>query len=239
MKIPGIECEADEVVVNPFSMHLSDAILAAHLADDNVSTARPEVIAMLCRTAVAHAVFALEAAANSFIDRLPRNHRFRDQAEKWATIDKFELWLLTAPGAPSLPKDSKIVKRLRTLIKLRDRHVHPRASRFTIKESKTEGIQISIQWPTAHDLEIPPVLLGLTPANAATAIGVVIDFLRLFSELSGLSETQFRNHLMGHMVCRDGKREMDIGNFARILRLASSLGLNIDFMISPASPSNK
>lgn len=238
MKLPGVDFEANEIVINPFSMHLSDAFLAAHLAEEHASTTQPEIVTMLCRTAVAHAVFALEAAANSFVDRLPRNHRFRDQAEKWTTLDKFELWLLTAPGTPSLPKDSKIVKRLRALIKLRDRHVHPRASRFEMKESKTQGVQISMPWPSAHELEIPPVLIKLAPADAKTAIGIVIEFLRLFSQLSGLSSNQFRSHLMGHAVCPDGNREIDIGNFTRLLRLAPSLGLDIDFITGPiGSPS--
>ncbi len=166
MKVPGADFEMTEIVINPFSMHLSDSILAAHLAMENDGGARSEVLNMFCRTSIAHAVFALEAAANSFIDRLPRNHRFRDQAEKWPTIEKFELCLLTSPGSPSLPKDSKVVSSLRALMKMRDRHVHPRSFRMPLTESPNEGVHFQLKWPKDHPIDIPPFPLGLTPANA-------------------------------------------------------------------------
>lgn len=233
MKIPGAEFEMTEIVVNPFSMHLSDSILSAHLAMENDSKARPEVITMFCRTSIAHAVFALEAAANSFIDKLPRNHRFRDQAEKWPMIEKFELCLLTSPGSPSLPKDNKIVTRLKALLKIRDRHVHPRSLRFPMKESPNEGVAFQLQWPGDHAINIPPVPFGLTPANAVTAIEVILDFLRLFLGLSGLTPAQTQMTLMGYVVCPDGNRQMDIGNFLKILNLAKSLSLDVSFFMPP------
>jgi hypothetical protein len=100
--------EVHEISINPFKMHLSDAILATHLAKEaqiGTPEAARAVRAMLCRTAVAQAVFAFESAANCFIERIPRSKDFRKNAEKWSALDKFDHYLLIVPGAPKVPRE--------------------------------------------------------------------------------------------------------------------------------------
>jgi hypothetical protein len=100
-----------------------------------------------------------------------------------------------------------------------------------LTESPNEGVHFQLKWPKDHPIDIPPFPLGLTPANAVTAIGTILDFLRLFVSLSGLTSSHVQTILMSYVVCPDGNRPVDIGNFSKLLRLSESMKLDLSFIM--------
>lgn len=219
-----------ELVVTPFTMHLSDAILAAHLV--KFVESRPEIKAMHCRTAVAHAVFALECAANCFIAQLPRNHSFRDQAEAWPLLEKFDLYLLSKPDSPRIPRDKPTVTSVVGLIKLRDKHVHPRSTHLPISSPENPGPSFKITWPWNHVSGIKPASFIWTFEDAVKAINIVLDFLRMILSLAQLSKGQLQMTLKSKIVYPEGSHECDLGNFNILLKVADSIGVDVKFLLN-------
>ncbi|MEY2495606.1 MAG: hypothetical protein QOJ45_2098 [Verrucomicrobiota bacterium] len=229
-KAQGIEMH--EISLNPFKMHLTDAILSVHLAKEaqlGSAGAAHAIRAMLCRTAVAHAVFALESSANCFVERLPRSKEFREKAEMWPALEKFDFYLLSVPGAPKLPQDDKRVKATKDLIKLRDRHVHPRIVTYPVSQSETADIRIQIKMPETQTLNIPP--FGWSIENAVTAINAVLDFLRLFSHITTIPAAGIRAILSDNMKCKDGTRVADTGHYNKILTVSRTIGVDVEFLL--------
>jgi hypothetical protein len=226
--------EMQELVINPFKMHLSDAILAVHLASEG--TTIREVKAMLSRTAVAHAVFAIECAANCFLTRIPRNHRFRDQAEMWPAIDKFDLFLLSLPNCPQLPRDDKRLKHVRDLFRFRDRHVHSRTIHYSVYQPNTDA-HFGVKMPGNQFIPMQPVSFAWSEADGLTAIKAALAFLRLVVELSGLSSLEVEQTLNTFAECGDGRRAVDLGNFDKALTLATTLGIDLAFLFPTLPPS--
>ena len=234
-KVQGIEIH--EITINPFKMHLGDAILATHLAKDakiGAPAAASAVRAMLSRTAVAHAVFAFESAANCFIAQLPRSKDFREKADMWPAFDKFDLYLLTVPRTPKLPREDPKVKAMTHLIKLRDRHVHPRLGTYPVSRSETADISINIGAYGTEGLAIPPLAVTWSADHAVMAINVVLDFLRLFFKLSTVSNAGIRAILSDTVKCKDGLRQIDTGHFDKVLKLAPSIGADVGFLLNPS-----
>ncbi len=221
--------EMRELVLNPFKMHLSDAIMAAHLAKHAES--RPEIKAMHSRTAVAHAVFALECAANCFLTLVPRNHHFRDKAELWTALDKFDLYLLSLPGNPKLPRGEPKLKAVQELFKIRDRHVHPRSMHLEVSEPSNPAAAFKVKWPDTVPIPMAPASFIWSHTDASTAINIVLDFLRFFLGVAGLTSSQVITNLSTLMVCEDGKRRADVGNFDKALKLASSIDVDVCFLL--------
>lgn len=221
--------EMHKIILNPFKMHLSDAILATHLARH--ADGRPEINTMLCRTAIAHAIFSLECAANCFLNRVPRNNHFRGKAEMWPILDKFDLYLLTRIRSPKLPRDDKQIKVIEELIKIRDRHVHPRNLTMEISESNNSSHSLKIKWPGDYCSGVAPASFMWSHTDASTAINAILDFLRLFMNLAHLTSSQVTAALTTTIVCTDGDRFADVANFDKILKLADSIDVNLDFLM--------
>ena len=233
--IQGIEIH--EITINPFKMHLGDAILATHLAKEahlGLPDATSAMRAMLSRTAVAHAVFAFESAANCFLAKLPRSRDFRNNAEMWSAFDKFDLYLLTVSGTPKLPREDAKVKAMTDLIKLRDRHVHPRLGTYPVSRSETADISMKLVAPETQALAIPPLAIAWSSEHAVMAINVVLAFLRLFFELSTVPKPGIRAILSDTVKCKDGLRNIEIGHYDKVLKLASSIGVDIGFLLDPS-----
>jgi hypothetical protein len=224
--------EMHEISLNPFKMHLTDAILSVHLAKEaQLGAAGPAKVirAMLCRTAVAHAVFAFESAANCFVERVPRSKEFRENVEMWPALEKFDFYLMAVPGSPKLPQQDARVKAMKDLIKLRDRHVHPRIVTYPVSESETADLKIRINLPETQTLGIPP--LGWSAEHAVTAINAVLDFLRLFFKITTVPAAGIRAILSDNMKCKDGVRLADTGHYNKILTVARTIGVDVTFLL--------
>ncbi|MCK9589953.1 MAG: hypothetical protein M0Q93_11415 [Terrimicrobiaceae bacterium] len=135
-------------------------------------------------------MFALECAANCFIDLVPRNHHFREKAEQWPLLDKMDLYLLSRPNAPKIQRDSPKVKAVGELIAHRDKHVHPRKLEMEIDEPTNPKAAMKIKWPGVQFSGVAPASFIWTHKDASTAINTVLDFLRLFMTLAGLRQRQ-------------------------------------------------
>ena len=66
------------------------------------------------------------------------------------------------------------------------------------------------------------------------AINVVLDFLRLFFELSTIPKAGIRAILSDTVKCKDGHRQVEIGHFDKVLKLAPSIGVDVGFLLSPS-----
>ena len=218
-----------QIVVNPFSMHLSDAILATHLVKHAKSNSA--VQSMHCRTAIAHSVFALECAANCFVNSVPRNHAFREKAELWNVFDKIDLYLLTITGSPKLPRDSDDIKAVTELIKIRDKHVHPRTTKHALLDPENPESAFKIKLPGNSASEIKPVAFLWDFDDSVIALTVVLNFLRLVVKIAGLNPPSVRLLLLSHAICADGKRGLDIGHFEKLIQLATTIDVDVAFLL--------
>jgi hypothetical protein len=223
-----------EISLNPFKMHLTDALLAIHLAKEaKIGAPEPAraIRSMLCRTGVSHAVFAFECAANCFLDQIPRTRDFREKAEQWPALDKFDLYLMSVPGAPKLPRDDVRVKAMVDLIKIRDKHVHPRIVTHPVSKSDTADILISLELPETQTLKLVPMGMAWTWKDGSLAINTVLDFLRLFIGLTKVSAMRVRAILSDVVKCKDGLREADTGRYDDLLKISTTIGVDVSFLL--------
>lgn len=213
-------------------MHLSDAIMAAHIAQ-NSPQIPDEMRAMLSRTAIASSVFALECAANDFIDRLPKDGHFRSKAELWPALDKFDLFLLSRPSQPKLPRGEEWVRTIAHIIKLRDHHVHPRSVKCKLQQPQSGQAAFAIEWPSNQIGPVHPISFGWTAKEAKSVIAALLNFLKHYFQLATLSPRDISNTLLSVLLCSDEDRAMDFGNFADLIRLAKELDLDISCLFPP------
>ena len=225
-----IYATAETWVDNPFTSLLGVSLTFAHLATQ--PNHHPEIPAMLARSSILHAVFALECAANSCIAVLPKQTRLRDQAEKWEPLDKFDLFLLSLPHQPNLPRGDKIVQHVRELIKIRNDYVHPRTRHHPIQNERDERSQpvfsISIQGSAL--LDIPSMPMTWNAEDAKRAIAAVVDFLRLyFVEVCHFAPSQITKTLFTMIESPEGHRVANTSKL-HLQKLGQSLGLDLSFL---------
>ena len=225
-----IYATAENWVDNPFTSLLGVSLTFAHLATQ--PNHHPEIPAMLARSSILHAVFALECAANSCIAVLPKNHRLRAQAEKWEPLDKFDLFLLSLPHQPNLPRDDNIVRHVRELIKIRNDYVHPRTHHHPIQIKRDERPQpvISISIQGSPLLDIPSMPMTWTAEHAKRAIAAVLEFLRLyFVQVCRFTPPQITKTLFTMIKSPEGHRVVNTSKLD-LHKLGQSLGLDLSFL---------
>ena len=187
---------------------------------------------MLVRSSIIHTVFAFECAANACLSQLPRAHRFRDQAEKWDPLEKFDLFLLSLPSQPKLPRDNKAVRAMAALIKLRRRYVHSRSQRFPLRLGDDDGQpKITITLTGEHTGAIPPMPLAWDQSHPKQALSDMLSFFRLlFVDLCRYKKPQITMLLSTMLRSSDGYRVADPGRHGMLLKLAAGLELDIEFL---------
>jgi hypothetical protein len=122
---------------NPFFGLLGDAIalaLASQSLDNAMSTTTP-----FARAAVAHCVFALEAAANACLERLQLSRALAVAAERLSLLDKFELIAKLLPARTIFDRGARQVQCMSDLIELRNSYVHPKQRRSTARRGEAPG----------------------------------------------------------------------------------------------------
>jgi hypothetical protein len=226
-----LEFEPKEWIHNPFIIIFADALMCAHLSED---PKHPEPVrGMLVRTSIMHSVLAIECVANCVVAKIPRNHRFRVQAERWPALDKYDLYLLCFPHQRSIPRDNEHVKVLRELISLRDSYVHPRATNFPItrigeqdgKPKMTSTVEVK------STPKLAPMSFAWTTKDAKIVLKSLVEFFRLFFvELCGFKPDTVGIILSTVVKCSDGDRIADIGDYRKVLGLSKTLELEISFM---------
>jgi hypothetical protein len=111
-----------EITNNSFFSIFSDAVLLYDLAlserDNNVSRA-------LSTSSILSVNYALEAAANSFLQTLDTSSKISAQIDRFPTLDKFD-FILQWHKDYSLPRGSKEVQIIKKLIDQRNDLVHPK-----------------------------------------------------------------------------------------------------------------
>jgi hypothetical protein len=225
-----ISATAEAWVDNPFTSLLGVALAFAHLAIQ--PNHHPEIPAMLARSSILHSVFALECAANSCMSILPKNHRLRAQAEKWEVLDKFDLFLLSLPHQPNLPRDNIAVRRVRELIKIRNDYVHPRTHHhpIEIKSGSSPQPVISISIQESPLLEIPTMPMTWTAEHANRAVAAVVEFLRFyFVDVCRFTQPQITKIISTMIKSPEGHRVANTSKLS-LQKLGQSLGLDLSFL---------
>lgn len=218
----------DGIKFNPFKLLLSDAIFATHLAEEN----RGHIVGqtMLARSAVIHSVFVLECAANCCIADLPRSNRFRDRAEKWDALEKFDLHLLSLPHQPKLPRDHDVVTGAMSLFKQRHQYVHPRSKHYPVEMETREGKPF-MTISSKEEAVIPPLPFLWTIETAKDVLTKVVAFLRLyFVELCRFDKQKIAFLLSSTTKTPEGEYISGTGEHEKLLGLALHLGLDIGFL---------
>ena len=106
--------------------------------------------------------------------------------------------------------------------------VHPRLATYPVSPSDTAAISITINEPNTSTLEIPALAFTWTPDHAVLAINIVLDFLRLFFQLTRIPDVC--SILSDTVKCMDGVRLADIGNYNTALKLAPTIGVDVAFL---------
>jgi len=214
---------------NPFIPLLADAVMQAHLSEQKQYY--PEVRLMLARSSVMHSVFALEAAANCCIQQIPRNHRFRKKAEKWDCLEKFDMYLLTRPNQPVLPRDNKLVEAVNELVGIRHSYVHSRTRIRPVVLTGVEAPQIRLEIGASKYNGIPEMTLAWNDTHAKTALNSIVSFLKYyFVDLCQLDSGGVQFILCSLIKSKEGYRVVDGGNQHKVLSLAKTLNIDLSFL---------
>ncbi|MGN7974866.1 hypothetical protein [Serratia sp. 22264] len=171
---------------NNFLLIFSDAVLlyeaAAACEDADLNN-------VLAKSSVLSVNYALEAAANSFLQSIEMSKALQEKIDKFSTVDKFDFVLQWHTGHYLNAGDSD-VQAVRNLIKNRNAMVHPKVTTKLISVESDIGqdgiIRHSAVQPEhrkGHDLK--PKLLGSDPElytheDAKAALQVMTSFLNVF-----------------------------------------------------------
>lgn len=171
---------------NNFLMIFSDAVLlyetAVALEDDDLKN-------VLAKSSILSVNYALEAAANAFLQSIEMTKTLQEKIDKLSTLDKFDFVLQWHTNHYLHPGDSD-VQAIRKLIKNRNAMVHPKViTKSTSVESNIgkDGIirhfEVQPEYKKGHDIK--PKLLGDDPAlytheDAKAALKVMTSFLNIF-----------------------------------------------------------
>jgi hypothetical protein len=117
------------------------------------------------------------------------------------------------------------------LIKLRDRHVHPRIVTHPVSKTTTADISIKVELPKTYTLKMAPLGMAWSLNDAIEAINTVLHFLRLFFQLTTVSLKGIQNILSDNIKCKDGIRNADTGRYNDILKLAKTIGVDVSFLL--------
>lgn len=174
------------VNVNNFLMIFSDAVLlyeaAAACEDSDLNSA-------LAKSSVLSVNYAIEAAANSFLQSVEMTDSLREKVDKFSTIDKFDFVLQWHTDHYLNAGDSD-VQAVKNLIKNRNSMVHPKVITKAVSvqsEMGEDGVirHSAIPLKPKKGQDTKPKLLGSDPElytheDAKAALQVMTSFLNVF-----------------------------------------------------------
>lgn len=171
---------------NNFLLIFSDAVLLyeAAMACDN-----DDLNSALAKSSVLAVNFAIEAAANSFLQSVELTTPLKDSIDKFPTIDKFN-FVLQWHTDNHLPKGDSHVQAVSNLVKNRNAMVHPKVVKRSLSVETQVGpdgrlLHSVITSPPRKGQDVKHKLLGPDPElythhDAKAALQVMTKFLNAF-----------------------------------------------------------
>ena len=177
---------------NNFLSIFADAVLLYEAA---VECEKPELKSALVKSSVLSVNYAIEAAANSFIQSVALTKVLQEKIDKFSTIEKFDFVLQWHTDKYLDPGDHD-VQAVKSLIRRRNAMVHPKISTSEIsvetKVGKDGTITHTAVKPKPKKGQDPkPKLLGEDPdlythEDAKAALQVMTRFLNTFVSWWGI-----------------------------------------------------
>jgi len=174
------------VMENNFLLIFSDAVM---LYETALGCKHEELNSALAKSSVLSTVYAIEAAANSFLQSIEMTKSLKEKVDKFSTIDKFDFVLQWHTDNHLSPGDSD-VQAIKQLFKNRNSMVHPKVVSNDVTIETSVGQDGAI-----NHSAIPPQLkkgkdpkhklLGDNPElytheDAKAALQVMTSFLNVF-----------------------------------------------------------
>ncbi|HDM8207246.1 TPA: hypothetical protein P0E34_002428 [Vibrio campbellii] len=169
-----------EINQNHFFSIFADAV---SLYDLSLNADSSDLSSRLAKASILSVNYALEAAANSCLESLELTEPMKDKIDRFSTIDKFD-FVLQWHNGESLKKGDKHVQQIRSLVKLRNDHVHPKVKSIS-KKVKSEALNDKISYKhVAIESDVHPYTLdgvdSYTSSHALLALQYLVDFLNKF-----------------------------------------------------------
>lgn len=171
---------------NNFLLIFSDAVRLYEAAEECVNA---DLNSVLAKSAVLSVNYAIEAAANSFLQSIKMTKVMQEKIDKFSTLDKFDFVLQWHTDHHLSAGDSD-VQAVKNLIKNRNSMVHPKVTTRSISVETEVGndgiIKHSIVQPEPRKgKDLKPKLLGDDPElytheDAKAALQVMTSFLNIF-----------------------------------------------------------
>lgn len=173
---------------NNFLSIFSDAVVLYEAA---VACEDEALKSALVKSSILSVNYAIEAAANSFLESLEMTDKLMERIDKFSTLDKFDFVLQWHTDHHLMPGDSH-VQAIKNLISNRNAMVHPKISvkpmQVTTSNNPGETIMHSALKPEPKKgQDQKPKLLGSDPEiytdkDAREALIVMTSFLNAFVE---------------------------------------------------------
>ncbi len=177
---------------NNFLLIFSDAVLLYEAA---IACESAELNSALAKSSVLSVNYAIEAAANSFLQSINMTKGLKDKIDKLSTIDKFD-FVLQWHTEHCLEAGDSDVQAVRNLIKNRNSMVHPKITIKSISVETEVGLDgiirhSAIQSEPRKGRDPKPKLLGddpelYTDEDAKAALQVMTSFLNVFVHWWGI-----------------------------------------------------
>ena len=177
---------------NNFLSIFADAVLLYEAA---VECEKPDLKSALVKSSVLSVNYAIEAAANSFIQSVELTKTMKEKIDKFSTIEKFDFVLQWHTDKYLDPGD-RDVQAVKNLFKKRNAMVHPKVTTSTVsvvtEVSKDGAITHTAVKPEPKKGQDPkPRLLGENPdlythEDAKAALQVMTRFLNTFVSWWGI-----------------------------------------------------
>ena len=168
-----------EINQNHFLSIFADAV---SLYDLSLNTENKDLSSRLAKASILSVNYALEAAANSCLQSLELTEPMKDKIDRFSTIEKFD-FVLQWHTSESLKRGDNLVQKIRSLVKLRNDHVHPKVKTIS-RKLKSEPFNEKISYKhTSIENDVHCRLDSVDiykSSDALSALQYLVNFLNTF-----------------------------------------------------------
>lgn len=161
------------------------------------------------RASVLAASLSVECAANCLLASLELSHALRTELDRFTPIAKIEAYL-QLKDINGFDRGSDAVQRVIELTKVRNDHVHPKASAIPASVSKLQDggenwiLPFNLEGENWKHLKIPKRSMFWSSTSSAAALGAVGSFYKyLFCDLMRATEDELHRMLPSRLEIQD------------------------------------
>lgn len=163
---------------NRFITIVTDALMLYEAAEECVDS---HARGALTRACVLSICFAIEAAANSFLQAVECDKQLMDKIDRFSTLEKFDFVMQWGQGQGLIKGESRF-QEVEKLLRARNSMVHPKINKKIIKVKKSKDDNGRVVYTENNDRKTESDFHFSNVESVRKAFKVMVNFLNAFVE---------------------------------------------------------